>query len=217
MNFNCILLKFKKHVGFEPSSKFYFVPMGVGNFGDKLNKLIDFHIGWLFFFFFLRTFLSIWVKDSYLLHCNQFKLLNYIKHPCIKGGRIWLFLFELSHWSLQNYNPPISLLVPLESFQWIGTHQGSFIMFRPRRWKSYWMLNVKFIIENSIYSKFKILVKLWHILGNVGKLSMKLHGGDFVVFRHKVWKTLNSKFFSHWRFDEVQTLEFNEIWISNFI
>ncbi len=73
------------------------------------------------------------------------------------------------------------------------------------------MLNVKFIIENSIYSKFKILMKLWHILGNVGKSSMRLHGGDFVVFRHKVQKRLDSKYFFHWRFDEVQALEFNEI------
>jgi hypothetical protein len=24
--------------------------MGVGNFGDKLNKLIDFDIGWFFYF-----------------------------------------------------------------------------------------------------------------------------------------------------------------------
>jgi hypothetical protein len=79
------------------------------------------------------------------------------------------------------------------------------------------MLNVKFIIENSIYSKFNILVKLWHILGNVGKSSTRLHGGDFVVFKHKVRKTLNFKYFSHWRFDEVQTLKFNEIWISEFI
>jgi hypothetical protein len=44
-NFNYTLLKFKKHVGFEPSSNFAFVYMGVGNFGDKLNKLIDFDIG----------------------------------------------------------------------------------------------------------------------------------------------------------------------------
>ncbi len=79
------------------------------------------------------------------------------------------------------------------------------------------MLNVKFIIENSIYSKLKILVKLWHIFGNVGKLSMKLRGGDFVVSRYKVQKTLNSKYFSHWRCDEVQTLKFNKIWISVFI
>jgi hypothetical protein len=72
------------------------------------------------------------------------------------------------------------------------------------------MLNVKFIIENSMYSKFKILVKLWHILGNVGKPSMRLDGSDFVVFKHKVQKTLNSKYFCHWRFDKVQTLKFNE-------
>jgi hypothetical protein len=54
-------------------------------------------------------------------------------------------------------------------------------------------------------------MKLWHILGNVGKSSMRLHGGDFVVFRHKVQKRLDSKYFFHWRFDEVQALEFNEI------
>jgi len=79
------------------------------------------------------------------------------------------------------------------------------------------MFNVKFIIENSMYSKFKILVKLWLILSNVGKPSMRFDGGDFVGFRHKVQKTLNFKYYSHWRLDEVQTLEFNENWISNFI
>ncbi len=45
MDFSYTLLKFKKHVGFEPSSIFSFVYMGVGNFCDKLNKLIDFDIG----------------------------------------------------------------------------------------------------------------------------------------------------------------------------
>jgi len=52
------------------------------------------------------------------------------------------------------------------------------------------MLNMKFITENSIYSKFKILVKLGHTLGNVGKPSTTLHGSDFVILRHEVQKTL---------------------------
>jgi hypothetical protein len=51
---------------------------------------------------------------------------------------------------------------------------------------------MKFIIENSIYSKFKILMKLGHILGNLGKPSTRLHGSDFVILRHEVQKTLNS-------------------------
>jgi hypothetical protein len=51
---------------------------------------------------------------------------------------------------------------------------------------------MKFIIENSVYFKFKILVKLGHTLGNVGKPSTRLHGSDFVILRHEVHKTLNS-------------------------
>jgi hypothetical protein len=31
--------------------------MGVGNFGEKLNKLIDFDIGWLFWFLIFGNFL----------------------------------------------------------------------------------------------------------------------------------------------------------------
>jgi hypothetical protein len=42
--------KFGKHVGSKPSSNFAFVDMGVGNFGDKLNTLVDFNIGWFFYF-----------------------------------------------------------------------------------------------------------------------------------------------------------------------
>jgi hypothetical protein len=51
---------------------------------------------------------------------------------------------------------------------------------------------MKFIIENSIYSKFEILVKLGHSLGNLGKPSTRFHGSDFVILRHEVQKTLNS-------------------------
>jgi hypothetical protein len=128
-------------------------------------------------FFFFYNNMMMYIKINLFIYIFPLAMANhtiFIVHIKWMVGPLGIthFFFSFFFFDVeisQTMMPLATLLISLESFQWVAVHQVGFIMFQPTMKK---LLNIEqFFIKNSLKSWQKIVGEFGHTLGIVGKCS----------------------------------------------